>query len=155
MFKHVRPTGCGLLRIQQAVFHELPAGEIHILIIQRAGIKLLFRRLEVRLRAGPDSKRLGDHLSASLLQLRQAPRLLLADLLIHPQAAVSISALFSVPLLLETLVAEVRVITSQRQVGQAVQPCRMDLRCIGSQRLRPGRRQVLGHNVLNAVLIVV
>ena len=154
MFKHVCPTGCGLLHIQQAVFHDLPAGEIHILIIQSAGIKLLFRRLEVRLRAGPDLESPGNHLAASFFQLRQAPGLLLADLLVHPQTAVFIPLLL-VPLFLETLIAEIGVVTGQGQVGQAVQPCRMDLRCIGSQFLCPGRRQVLRHDVLNAVLIVV
>ena len=155
MFKHICPTGCRLLHIQQAVFHDLPTGKINILIIQRAGIKLLFRRLEICLRTAPDLESPGNHLAASFLQLRQAPGLLLPDFLVHPQAAAPVSALLGVPLLPKVFVAEIRVVPGQRQIGQAVQPCRMDLRCIGSQLFRPGWRQVLGHNVLNAVLIVV
>ena len=70
MLKHVNPTGDGLLQIQQAVFHDFPAAEVHIFILQRVGVKFLFSRLEVRLRTGPDLKRPVNHFPVSLLQFR-------------------------------------------------------------------------------------
>ena len=77
----------------------------------------------------------------------------LGDALVHPQAAVFIS-IFRVPFFQKGLVAQVGVIGGQGQVGQTVEPLSVNLGIVRAQRLRPGRGQVLRHDVLDGIHFV-
>ena len=155
MLEHICPTDNGLFHIQQTVFHDFLPSEVRILIVQRAGVKLLLHRFEICLWATPNLKRPGNHLLITLFQFRQTPGIFQSDLLIPSQSAVLVASLLGVPFFLYGLIAEVGILHSPGQIGQPMQPPCMDLSSVGTQFLQPRRCQMLRHNMLNAVVVIV
>ena len=155
MLEHINPAAHRLLGILVAVFDNVPAGQVGIFIIERAGIEFLLCRDKRCFRVCPYLFGKRDHPGIAFLKLRKTPRLLLCDLQVHSQTAGFISAFFCIPFLGEGLVAEARIVSGQSQVGQPVQPCAVYLRGICPEGFRPCRRQVLRHDVLDGIVVIV